>query len=80
VRNSVARMDRFLAQVDEIREPRLTNGESIYVFASLLKGLIENAGPEVADMLRQEVVFAIKGAPNELANYCGVPKAKQGGV
>jgi hypothetical protein len=80
MRNAAARIDRFVDLVDAIKDPKLNNGESIYVFACLLKGLIDAAEPEVADILRREAVFAIKGAPNDLANYCGVPKAKQGGV
>jgi hypothetical protein len=80
MRNTAARIDRFVDLVDEIKDPKLNNGESIYVFSCLLKGLIDAADPDVAAILRREVVFAIKGAPNELANYCGVPRAKQGGV
>jgi hypothetical protein len=79
VRSSASRIDSFITQVDEI-DPHLNNGESIYVFACLLKGLIDAAAPDVADILRREVVFAINGAPNDLADYCGVPGTKQGGI
>lgn len=80
MRNSRARIDRKLAQFDEIAEPELTNGESIYMFTLLLKGFLDNATPDVSDRILREVVFALKGGPNDLSDLCGIPRAKQGGV
>lgn len=72
-RGSQHRIRQFIDRMDK-DEPKLTNGEKVFMCTILLSDILHEAPPSLANVLQEAVLATLNGRPSRLRELCDIPK------